>query len=74
MDAPVSIDANSSCVNNFLGYYYWLFVVNSGGSTGSPFNEIGVDWNQTAVDLAVAQWNATAPGVGKNTFPMFTRL
>ncbi len=74
VDVPVSIDANSSCVNNLLGYYYWLFIVNSGGSTGSPFNEIGVDWNQTAVDLAVAQWNATAPGVGKNIFPAFTRL
>jgi len=74
VDVPVSIDANSTCINNLLGYYYWLFAVASGGSTGSPINEIGVDWNQTAVDNAVAKWNATAPGVGKNVFPAFTRL
>jgi hypothetical protein len=74
VDVPVCIDAKSSCVNNLLGYYYWLFIVNTGGSTGTPFSEVGVDWNQTAVDLAVAQWNTTAPGVGKNVFPAFTRL
>lgn len=74
VDVPVSIDSNSSCVNNLLGYYYWLFVVNAGGSTGTPVNEIGVDWHQTAVDLSVGQWNATAAGVGKNTFPAFTRM
>lgn len=74
VDVPVCIDNSSSCVNNLLGYYYWLFIVESGGSTGSPINEIGVDWNQTAVDLAIAQWNATAPGVGKNVFPAFTRM
>jgi hypothetical protein len=33
-----------------------------------------VDWNVSAVDLAVAQWNATAPGVGKNVFPAFVKL
>lgn len=74
VDVPVSIDANSICVNKLMGYYYWLFIVNPGGGTGSPINEIGVDWNQTSVDLAVAKWNATAPGVGKNVFPAFTRI
>ena len=74
VDVPVCIDAKSSCVNNFLGDYYWLFIVDTGGSTGSPINEVGVDWMQTSVDLAVAMWNSTAPGVGKNVFPAFTRL
>jgi hypothetical protein len=74
VDVPVCIDANSRCVNNLLGYYYWLFVVNSGGTTGAPFNEIGVDWNKSAVDLSVAQWNATAPALGKTVFPTFTRM
>lgn len=74
VDVPVCIDAKSSCVNNLLGNYYWLFIVNPGGSTGSPFNEIGVDWMQTSFDLAVGMWNTTAPGVGKNVFPAFTRL
>lgn len=74
VDVPVCIDARSACANNLLGYYYWLFVVNRGGSTSSPFSEVGVDWNQTAVDLAVAKWNSTAPGLGKNVFPAFTRL
>jgi hypothetical protein len=74
VDVPVCIDPSSSCVNNLLGYYYWAFVVDSSGGTGAPFSEIGVDWNQTAVDLSIAQWNATAPGVGKNVFPAFTRM
>jgi hypothetical protein len=74
VDVPVCIAERSACVNHFLGYFYWLFTVETGGSTGTPFSEIGVDWNQPAVDHAVAQWNATAPGVGKNTFPAFTRL
>lgn len=74
VDVPVCIDAKSSCVNNLLGYYYWLFVVDTGGGTGAPINEVGVDWMQTSVDLAVAMWNTTAPGVGKNVFPAFTRM
>lgn len=74
VDVPVCIDPESTCVNNLLGYYYWLFIVNPGGTTDAPLNEIGVDWNQSAVDLAIAQWNATAPGVGKNVFPAFVRM
>ena len=74
VDVPVNIDSDSGCVNDLLGYYYWLFIVDTGGSTGSPVNEIGVDWNQTAVNLAIAQWNATAPGLSKNVFPAFTPL
>lgn len=74
VDVPVCIDSNATCVNQMLGYYYWLFIVNPGGSTGTPINEIGVDWNRDAVDLAVARWNATAPGLGENLFPAMSRL
>ena len=74
VDVPICIDANSGCVNNELGYDYWLFIVNPGGNVGNPFNEIGVDWHRDAVDVAVAAWNANAPGLGKNTFPALTRM
>jgi hypothetical protein len=37
-------------------------------------SEIGVDWMQDAVDAAVAQWNATAAGLGVNPFPTLTRM
>ncbi len=74
VDVPVCMDAQSSCVNNLLGYYYWLFIVDSSGNTAPPINEIGVDWMQTSVDRAVALWNTTAPGVGKNVFPPLPRL
>lgn len=74
IDVPVCIDPNSTCVNNLLGYDYWLFAVGTGGSVGNPVNEIGRDWHQDAVDLAIAQWNANAGGLGKNNFPAFTRM
>jgi hypothetical protein len=74
VSVPVSIDSKASCVNRLLGYYYWLFTVQSGGGTGNPFHEIGVDWNRNAFDSAVAEWNNDAPGLGKNTFPAMTRL
>src|SRR5262249_34634302 len=65
VDVPICIDTSASCANGELGYYYWLFIVNSGGSTDAPFNEIGVDWNRDAVDAAVGMWNSTAPALGK---------
>jgi hypothetical protein len=74
VDVPICIDAQSACVNNELGYDYWLFIVGTGGNVGNPLNEVGVDWNQDAVDQAVAMWNAKAPALGKNTFPAFTRM
>jgi len=74
VDVPVCIDGLSVCLNNLLGYYYWLFIVDPGGTTGNPINEVGVDWNQQAVDLAIAQWNNTAAGVGKNVFPVFSKM
>jgi hypothetical protein len=74
VSVPVCIDATATCVNRLLGYYYWLFTVGTGGGTAAPFNEIGVDWNRNAFDLAVAEWNNDAPSLGKNTFPSMTRL
>ena len=74
VSVPVCIDSRATCANNLLGYYYWLFVVGTGGTTGAPFNEIGVDWNRDAFDLAVTEWNNDAPGLGKNSFPAFSRL
>ena len=74
VDVPVCIDASASCVNQELGFAYWLFIVNPGGSVDNPFSEIGRDWHRDAVDLAVAKWTANAPGLGKNSFPAFTRM
>lgn len=71
---PVCIANNSPCVNNLLGYYYWLFVVGSGPAVSDPFNEIGRDWHRDVVDLCVTEWNNDAPGLGKNNFPAFARL
>lgn len=71
---PVSIDSAASCVNRLLGHEYWPFVVGTGGTTGAPFNETGVDWNRDAFNEAVIEWNNDAPGLGKNTFPAMTRL
>ena len=74
VDVPICIDNNAACLNNQLGYDYWLFIVNSGGSVGNPLNEIAPDWTQSAVDLAVAKWNANAGALGKNQFPAFARM
>lgn len=74
VSVPVCIQPGSGCSNNLLGYYYWLFAVNAGGTTGAPFHEIGVDWNKDSVDEAVLEWNNDAPGLGKNSFPASKRL
>jgi len=64
----------TTCNNTMDGYYYWLFVVGAGGTTGAPFNEVGVDWMQDAVDKSVTEWNNDAPGLTKNSFPALSRL
>lgn len=74
VSVPVCIDASSPCVNELLGYYYWLFVVGRNGVTSDPFHKIAVDWHQDAVDESVIEWNNDAPGLGKNSFPAFTRM
>jgi hypothetical protein len=71
---PVCIANGSPCVNNLLGYYYWLFVVNPGPSVSDPFDEIGRTWHRDVVDLCVTEWNNDAPGLGKNNFPVLVRL
>ena len=73
VSVPVSIDPGSACTNRLLGYQYWLFVLNGGVST-APFNATGVDWHRDAFDHAVTEWNADASGLGKNSFPVMTRL
>lgn len=74
VSVPVCIDGDSPCVNQLLGYYYWLFTVGTGGTVGAPYHAIGRQWHRDAVDLAVVEWNNDAPGLGKNVFPAFTRM
>jgi hypothetical protein len=74
VSVPVCIQDGSACVNNLLGYYYWLIIIGNDGHNGNPFNEIGVDWNKDSFDAAVTEWNTDAPGLSKTSFPAFTRM
>ncbi|HVS81978.1 MAG TPA: hypothetical protein VHE60_09610 [Pyrinomonadaceae bacterium] len=74
VSVPVCIDSGASCNNRLLGYEYWLFIVDTSGNTGAPFNEIGVTWMQSAFNKAVVEWNNDAPGLGKNSFPGMSPL
>lgn len=74
VSVPVCIDAGSGCVNQLLGYYYWLFFVGDGGEVAGPVDKIAVDWHQDAFDESVIEWNNDAPGLGKNNFPAFSRM
>src|ERR1044072_20329 len=74
VSVPVCIDAAASCNNRLEGYYYWLFVTDSSGHAGAPFDEIGVTWMQDSFNRAVAEWNTDAPGLGKHTFPAMSPL
>lgn len=74
VSVPVCIDRPSGCVNELTGYYYWLFVVGADGNASDPFDKIGVDWHCDAFDESVIEWDNDAPGLGKNTFPSFTRM
>jgi hypothetical protein len=71
---PVCIANTSACVNNLLGYYYWLFIVSPGPSVTDPFNEIGRNWHRDAFDLCITEWNNDAPALGKNSFPTLVRM
>lgn len=71
---PVCINAGSPCVNELLGYYYWLFAVGTGGTVGDPHNEIAAEWHRDAFDLSVTEWNTDAPGLSKNSFPAMSRM
>ncbi len=61
-------------MNQLTGYYYWLFLVDKAGITTDQFNKIAVEWNRDAFDQAVIERYKDAPGLGKNTFPAFTRM
>ena len=74
VSVPVCIDSNASCNNRLEGYYYWLFITDPSGNAGAPFDEIGVTWMQDSFNLAVAEWNTDAPGLGKHTFPAMSPL
>jgi hypothetical protein len=74
VSVPVCIAGGSTCLNKLTGYYYWLFIVQSGGNTAAPFNEVGVDWNRDAFDKSVVEWNNDAGGLSKNSFPAFSRM
>ena len=68
ISVPTCIDSKASCANRLLGYQYWLFTISSTGA-GSPFQEIGVDWNRDSVAESIVEWNNKAPGLGKNLLP-----
>ena len=74
VSVPVCINAAASCNNRLLGYYYWLFVTDSSGNAGAPFDEVGVTWMQDSFNLSVTEWNNDAPGLGKHTFPAMSPL
>ena len=74
VSVPVCIDNDSPCVNNLLGYYFWSWVVDSGGTVTGIIDLDGWEFLQDEVDDAVDEWNTQAPGLGKNSFPTFVRL
>jgi hypothetical protein len=73
VSVPVCI-VGTHCGNRLAGYYYWLFIVNPNGSGTDPLSEVGVAWMRDSFDLAVAEWNTDAPGLGKHTFPALSRI
>ena len=74
VSAPVCIQSGSGCQNNLLGYYFWSWIVEPNGTTSDPIHAVAWENLDDEVDSAVTEWNAQAPGLGKNTFPAFTRL
>jgi hypothetical protein len=71
---PVCIQSGSACVNRLLGYEYWLFIVDNSGTVGAPFSELGRTWMRDSFNESVIEWNADAPGLGKNSFPAMSPL
>jgi len=74
VSVPVCIEAGSTCENNLLGHYFWSWLVDDSGVVAGILDWIAGPTLADSVDEAVAEWNAQAPGLGKNTFPTFTRL
>lgn len=77
VSGAVSIDGGAnSCNNNFLGYYFWSWMVDAAGAVTDDYIIDGVAWEdqQLRMDEAVAAWNTQAPGLGHNLFPSFDKL
>jgi len=74
VSVPVCIDAAAGCNSELTGFYYWLFTVGTGGTVSDPYDKIAVEWHRDAFDASVTEWNADAPGLGKNSFPAFARM
>lgn len=74
VSAPVCIQPRSGCENRLLGYYFWSWFASDDGAVDGPIDAIAWEPLQNEVDSAVTEWNAQAPGMGKNSFPTFTRL
>jgi hypothetical protein len=74
VSAPVCIQSSSSCNNRLLGYYFWSWMVEANGHVPAPFH--GNAWKSLDAELlnAVSEWNAQAPGLGKNVFPSLSNL
>jgi hypothetical protein len=74
VSVPVCIEAGSGCEDNLLGYYFWSWLVDNAGAVSDPVDAVPWQPLEGQVDAAVGEWNAQAPGLGKNTFPAFSRL
>lgn len=74
VSVPVCIQSESSCENRLLGYYFWSWLVDNAGGVSEPIHAIAWTPLENEVDAAVSEWNIQAPGLGKHTFPAFSRL
>jgi hypothetical protein len=74
VSVPVCIQSGSGCANKLLGYYFWSWLVDTAGTVTGIVNAVAWEPLEQETDAAVGRWNAQAPGLGKNTFPAFTRL
>lgn len=72
VSVPVCIDEDSDCENQLLGYYFWSWWVDDDGNVPGIIDTIAWEPQDEDFDEAVDEWNAQAPGLGKNTFPAFT--
>ena len=74
VSVPACIQAGSGCENELLGYYFWSWLVDNVGAVSDPVHAVAWKPLEDEVDAAVGEWNIQAPGLGKNTFPAFSRL
>jgi hypothetical protein len=72
---PVCIEnPASACNEQLLGYYEWVWLVDDTGAVPGTLHWVSPKGFKDDFDDAVTEWNSQAPGLGKNTFPAFTRL